>query len=146
RPTPPDTDGLLGKFSIPRRITDANDGSSNPILIVEEAGRPILYVKRQAYGAPLFTPPPGYSPFLNNSAWADYNTKVDVDGTDPTGSMPGRGCCVINCLNYDEIYAFHAGGANVLRADGSVAFISEGIAAATLGSLISANGGGVVPA
>jgi prepilin-type N-terminal cleavage/methylation domain-containing protein/prepilin-type processing-associated H-X9-DG protein len=134
RPAPSDTHGLLGNKGMPRKLTDASDGTTNTILIVEDAGRPTLYVKRQSLGLQAL-----------NSAWADYNTKVTVDGTDPTGMSQGRGCCVINCTNNDEIYSFHTAGANVLRADGSVAFLSENISAATLGALVTANGGEVIP-
>jgi prepilin-type N-terminal cleavage/methylation domain-containing protein/prepilin-type processing-associated H-X9-DG protein len=145
KPTPGDTNGLLGLKSTPRRLTAAADGTSNTVLIVEDAGRPNLYVKRQNLGDPLVVKIPVYGNFLNNSAWADYNTKVSLHGTDPTGTKFDGGCCVINCTNYNQLYGFHTNGANVLRGDGSVVLLSENISAATLGALITANGGEVIP-
>ena len=43
--------------------------------------------------------------------------------------------------NDSEIYSFHSGGANVLRADGSVMFLRESVSAATVGAMATrANG------
>jgi len=144
QPTPQDTSGLLGVFSTPKPLTAATDGSSNTLLLFEDAGRPNLWVKGTNYGDPQFTPPPGITPFLFNSAWADYNTSRPLTPTDPTGTKTDGGCCVVNCTNYRQLYSFHTSGANALRGDGSVAFIAESISAATLGALITANGGEVI--
>jgi prepilin-type N-terminal cleavage/methylation domain-containing protein/prepilin-type processing-associated H-X9-DG protein len=133
-PASKDTTGFLGQKHIPVPVTFATDGTSNTLLFVEDAGRPFLYVKRQNLGLQFL-----------NSAWADYNTAVTVDGYDTTGTKQGGGCCVVNCTNNDEIYSFHSGGANALRADGSVVFLSEGVSAAVIGALFTANGGEVVP-
>jgi prepilin-type N-terminal cleavage/methylation domain-containing protein len=140
KPTPSDVNGLLGNKSTPARVTDATDGASNTILIAEDAGRPNIWVKQKDYGDSLKTPPPGYTPFLNNSGWADYNTKLSIDGQNTAGT-PGLGCCVVNCSNYNAIFSFHFGGANALKADGSVVFLTESMSSATLGALISARGG-----
>ena len=141
-----DTNGLLGIKSTGRPVIAATDGSSNSLLIIEDAGRPNLYARRQNYGDPLVVKIPVYGNFLNNSAWADYNTKVSLHGTDSTGTVEDGGLCVINCTNYAQIYSFHTNGANVLRADGSVAFLSEGTAPGVVGALFTANGGEVIPA
>jgi prepilin-type N-terminal cleavage/methylation domain-containing protein len=136
--------GLLGNFSQPAPLTAAGDGSSNTLLLVECAGRPNLWVINQNLGDPSYVSIPGHGNFLNNSAWADYNTKISLSGTDPTGLIEGGGCCVINCNNYSQVYAFHANGANGLRGDGSVSFMAQNMAPATLGALFTANGGEVI--
>jgi prepilin-type N-terminal cleavage/methylation domain-containing protein/prepilin-type processing-associated H-X9-DG protein len=143
QPMPTDTSGLLGSFSTPRSILAATDGSSNTILIIEDAGRPYLWVKGANLGDPSYTAIPGYGNFLFNSAWADYDTKVYLAGTDPTGMIEGGGCCVVNCTNYNQVFSFHTNGANVLRGDGSVTFLAQTVTASTLGALITANGGEV---
>ena len=145
QPTPLDTSGLLGTFSTPKPLTAAGDGSSQTLLLVEVAGRPNLWVKGLNMGDPSYVSIPGYGNFLNNSAWADYNTKISLSGTDPTGMIEGGGCCVINCNNYSQVYAFHANGANALRGDGGVEFLAQNMAPSTLGALFTANGGEVIP-
>jgi prepilin-type N-terminal cleavage/methylation domain-containing protein len=140
-----DTNGLLGVKSVPRHITDAGDGSSNTLLVVEDAGRPNLYARTQNLGDPSFVSIPVYGNFLNNSAWADYNTKVSLHGTNSAGTIEDGGLCVINCTNYNQLYSFHTSGANALRGDGSVIFLSEGTAPGIVGALFTANGGEVIP-
>jgi prepilin-type N-terminal cleavage/methylation domain-containing protein/prepilin-type processing-associated H-X9-DG protein len=141
-----DTNGLLGIKSMGRPVIAATDGSSNTLLIIEDAGRPNLYARRQNLGDPSFVKIPVYGNFLNNSSWADYNTKVSLHGTDSTGTVADGGLCVINCSNYNQLYSFHASGANVLRGDGSVGFLSENTAPGVVGALFTANGGEVIPA
>src|SRR5262249_14686550 len=70
-----------------------------------------------------------------------YNTKVTVDGYSANGVTKGGGCCVINCNNDDEIYAFHTSGANVLKGDGSVQFLADGTAPGVVAAVISRAGG-----
>lgn len=114
------------------RLTAITDGTSNTILITEDAGRVQLYALGRLIGG-------GYAP---NGAWADYNVSFRVDGVNPaTGT--GSGCCVINCNNDGEINSFHAGGALALMGDGSVRFLKQALTPATLAALISRNGGEV---
>jgi prepilin-type N-terminal cleavage/methylation domain-containing protein/prepilin-type processing-associated H-X9-DG protein len=142
--------GLLGIKSTGRPLTAASDGTSNSLLIVEDAGRPILYSRRQNLGDPsvvkvVVIPGTTAINFLNNSSWADYNTAVSLHGTDAAGTTKDGGLCVINCTNWNQLYSFHSNGANVLRADGSVAFLSENTAPGVVGALFTANGGEVIP-
>ena len=53
------------------------------------------------------------------------------------------GCCVINCNNANQIYAFHTGGTNALRGDGSVQFIRDSIAPGVIAALVTRTGGEV---
>ena len=79
-----------------------------------------------------------------NSAWSDYNTYIQVRGYSSDGLTRDGGCCVVNCNNVNQIYAFHTGGANALFGDGSVHFLKQTINIQTLAALITRSGGEVV--
>jgi prepilin-type N-terminal cleavage/methylation domain-containing protein len=120
--------GIMGRKSISTRVAEVIDGLSNTLMIVEDGGRQTQYIN----GAAI----PGT--YLLNASWADYNIKVNVHGYSLGG---GSICnCVVNCNNDGEIYAFHTAGANALKGDGSVTFLSTSIPAAILGALISKAG------
>jgi len=145
--TPPSTTDL--------RLTDIIDGTSNTFMVIESAGRQLLYVR----GKLLVTPTANRNanPYLGARAgWSDYNVRVLVRGSDPNTGLVGAGCCVINCSNdgagglgsapsQQEIYAFHTSGTNALRGDGSVGFVTETITPLALSQLISYAGGEVTP-
>ena len=46
-----------------------------------------------------------------------------------------------NCGPFEEIFSFHAGGANVLMGDGSCRFVNENLAVAPLRAIITRSGG-----
>jgi prepilin-type processing-associated H-X9-DG protein len=56
------------------------------------------------------------------------------------------GPCGINCINRNEVYSFHPGGANALFADGSVRFLRAGMDIRILARLVTRAGGEVVSA
>jgi len=110
------------------------DGTSNTILVTEDAGRPALWQNR-IRGPDL----------INNGApWAGYNNGFYVHGSNWDGTPPW-GPCAINCTNDRQIYSFHAGGANALFADAHVQFLSESMTLRTLAALATRAGGEVVP-
>jgi len=119
------------------RITDMTDGTSNTIMVAEDAGRHQMYAR----GKPVSPNQPGQIGWLLNSAWADYNTAIRVAGFSADGTVQFGGSCVINCNNANEIYAFHTGGANALRGDGSVQFMRESTSPAIVAALITRAGG-----
>jgi prepilin-type processing-associated H-X9-DG protein len=120
------------------RLTDITDGTSNTLLVVEDAGRQQVYLS----GKPVMPNAPGQVGWTLNAAWADYNTKVTIDGFTNTGTP---GCGVVNVTNGDEIYSFHPSGANVLRGDGSVAFLNASTPATTVAALVTRAGGEIIP-
>ncbi|HXG10540.1 MAG TPA: DUF1559 domain-containing protein [Gemmataceae bacterium] len=130
--------GGLSKGKV--RMTDIIDGSTNTIMVGEDAGRHQVYAK----GRPVMPNGPGQVGWTLNAAWADYNTAIQVRGADPVTGNRGSGCCVVNCVNVNEFYSFHAGGVNTLRADGSVQFLRESIPPGMLAALVSRNGGEVI--
>jgi prepilin-type N-terminal cleavage/methylation domain-containing protein len=132
--------GAMGTKGVNRKLTDITDGTSNTLLVVEDAGRHQVYARNK----PVTPNGPGQAGWTLNAAWPDYNTRVIVDGYSSDGLVVNGGCCVINCSNNDEIYAFHTSGTNVLRGDGSVVFLKDSTAPGVLAALISYNGGEVV--
>lgn len=115
-PVPPaDLDGAM-HITRPTRLTDITDGTSQTILITEDAGQPSLYILGRFSG----NVPPD-----EGRGWADPDgTSASLDGSHPTtGDTSKGGTCVMNCTNRGEPYSFHTGGINVCMADGSVRFI-----------------------
>jgi prepilin-type N-terminal cleavage/methylation domain-containing protein len=110
-----------------RALTEIPDGTSTTILLVEKAGRPTYYIRRQAQ-SPLF-------PTLDWSGpWPGFVGDYLL-GSSPDGATQ-HGPCVINCNNKDTPYSFHAGGICVSFADGSVRFLRETLSVATLSCLL----------
>jgi prepilin-type N-terminal cleavage/methylation domain-containing protein len=147
-------------------IAEIKDGTSNTLLLIEDAGRPLNFNRGRING-----------PNANNSnklftkdgwGWADPNAGCSMDGADQVTGLQNKtnkgtsnvetaapagnistygsggttlGSCLINCNNDSEIYSFHTGGAMVMLADGSVRFISENISPSTLAALASLSRG-----
>jgi hypothetical protein len=127
-----------GSIARPRitKLTEVVDGTSNSILISEDADQPNRWQKI------------GPRPDLGRATgglWCSYNNRIIVDGRAPDGSG-SSGPCAINCSNNDEIFAFHPGGAMFLLGDGSVHFIRETISIRTIARMICPADGGVVAA
>jgi prepilin-type N-terminal cleavage/methylation domain-containing protein/prepilin-type processing-associated H-X9-DG protein len=128
--------GGLGGVLAPNHMTrlrDIADGTSNTILLTEDAGRP----KHWRVGTA------GDDQTVNGGPWAGFNNGIVLQGSQPDGSSrPGP--CALNCTNDHEVYSFHAGGVNAVFADGSVHFLQAGISVPTLAALITRAGGEVV--
>ncbi len=99
------------------RMANITDGSSSTIMIAEDAGRPVWWI-RGRLAPPLLVPP--------GAGWADDEQDFFLHGAqeDTLASSPGP--CAINCQNDGEIYSFHPGGANALFADGHVKLLAAG--------------------
>jgi prepilin-type N-terminal cleavage/methylation domain-containing protein/prepilin-type processing-associated H-X9-DG protein len=117
------------------QLTDVADGTSNTLVIAEDAGRPQRWTNT------------GMKPTVNpvsGSAWADRDNEYITHGSQPDGSGSQPGPCAINCDNDNEIFSFHTGGANVVFADGSVHFLSKDTTIRVVGRLVTKSGGEVV--
>jgi prepilin-type N-terminal cleavage/methylation domain-containing protein/prepilin-type processing-associated H-X9-DG protein len=132
-PIPPKPNGAWG-VDMSFRLADFTDGTSTTIMVTELAGRPTHYIRgpqAAADGAHVY-----------GAGWADWDNGFQLHGTTPEGVSPGP--CTVNCNNNKGIFSFHAGGANVLYADGSVRFMRETINIATLAALVTRAGGEVI--
>jgi prepilin-type processing-associated H-X9-DG protein len=130
----PDDPRLVGGMSRDRitRIVEIGDGTSNTILVAEDAGRPAFYnVNRQVF-----------DPVGKEGGWGDPNGAFSIDGANQDGTIPGG--CPLNCSNNSEVYSFHTNGAQVVFADGSVHFLNQSINLCTLAALVTKNGGEVI--
>ena len=131
--------GVLGA-NRPRHIGEVTDGTSNTVLLTEDAGRPQLWQNGRFVAATGG----------GGSAWAGAGSEVTLHGATPDGervapNAPGPWPCAINCTNNSEVYAFQPGGANVALADGSVRFLRADLDIRVLAALITRAGGEVVP-
>jgi prepilin-type N-terminal cleavage/methylation domain-containing protein/prepilin-type processing-associated H-X9-DG protein len=116
-------------------LTSITDGTSNTTLFSEIAGRPALYRANRAQTS---------GGFVKDAIWACHDNTIVVTGSDATGATGSSGGpCVVNCSNESDVYSFHPGGANVLMADGSVRFLTQGVTPAVLVYLVTAQGGEV---
>jgi prepilin-type N-terminal cleavage/methylation domain-containing protein/prepilin-type processing-associated H-X9-DG protein len=149
----------------PVRIITVTDGTSNTIMIVEDAGRPGWYGSRGAASQPAIG---GYAPVMGTyqggvngpapqggGAWADPLNYIATNGADPSGSGIAAGgnflgmpaapwSCGNGCSNDSEVFSFHSGGSNVLFGDGSVRFVSSGLTMLQMEALLSRAGGEVI--
>lgn len=122
------------------RITDITDGTTSTIMVVEAAGRPLVYRNRAAR-----------TDLANDQGigWADSEGPFSFDGASADGSVEGcgptGGCvAVMNKKNDNEPFSFHSGGANVLFADGHVQFVRDSIDLPTFAALATRAAGEVV--
>ena len=111
------------------------DGTSNTILLAEDAGRPRRWLARQS----------GLDQVLDGGAWNHFKGGIILQGKTADGTA-NPGTCPMNCTNAGEVYSFHTGGANAVFADGSVHFLRESIDIRVLARLITRAGGEVVSA
>jgi prepilin-type N-terminal cleavage/methylation domain-containing protein/prepilin-type processing-associated H-X9-DG protein len=115
------------------RLAELSDGTSNTLLVAEDAGRPQLW----RAGRPV----PG--PFSYGGPWASSANPVVISGASADGSAV-TGPCAIDCTNDRQPYSFHPGGCNFLFADGSVHFLRAGMSVRVLAALATRAGGEVV--
>jgi prepilin-type N-terminal cleavage/methylation domain-containing protein/prepilin-type processing-associated H-X9-DG protein len=117
------------------RVAQILDGTSNTVMLAEDAGRPQLW--RAGSQIPD-------QPDVVGGPWEAFFSGFVVRGSNPDGSSPGS--CAINCTNNREIYSFHPGGANAVFADGSVHFLKADMDIRILAALVTRAGGEVTSA
>lgn len=130
------SDDIIKKFTV--KFGEASDGLSNTICFIEEAGKQQRFfldkqVPASATGGVL----------VLNSFYGDWNVARHIRGLSGADINNPRleGWSVIKVLNDDNPYAFHTGGVQMVRGDGSVSFLSDSVDNATFVGLVSRNGG-----
>ena len=124
--------GILD-FSFQTTMAAITDGTSNTMLIVEDAGRPNRYAKGKIT--------PGTA--ISGAVWTDDGGTFTLHGYSTDGITSG-GPCASNCSNNNEIYSFHNGGANVVFGDGSTRFFKESISVGVVAAAITKSNGEIV--
>ncbi len=138
----------------PVRIAQITDGTSHTFMVEEDAGRPGWYGSNGLAAVPGYTATPGTAP-QGGGAWADPLNYIATNGSDPSGSGIAAGggfmgipatpwSCANGCSNDSEIFAFHPGGSNVVFGDGSVQFVTNGLAMSQMQALLSRAGGEII--
>lgn len=115
-------------------IPEISDGTSNTLMMSEDAGRPDRWIAGKMTDAGI----------AQDGGWANRDNEYIVHGYDvAAGSSPGT--CHTNCYNGNEVYSFHQGGANHVFADGSVHFITASMDIREFVKLITKQAGDVAP-
>ena len=123
------------------------DGSSNTLILSECGGKPVGYNrKRQVYLSEINGKPVDGSIEPVSSAggsWGDMFIYSSLAGGKCDDSGQRLGPCMINATSNNEIYSWHTGGANGLFGDGSVRFLRDSTAPATLIAMVTRAAGEV---
>lgn len=111
------------------------DGLTNTIMLTECAARPFRYEqgRREVSVTPEARP-------LTGADWASNLSPFYI-----RESCGAGGRQLFNCTNNNEIYGFHAGGANFVFGDTSVRFLAESIHPEAFISLFTAYEGDLPP-
>ncbi|WP_425615579.1 DUF1559 domain-containing protein [Anatilimnocola sp. NA78] len=146
-PRPPARQGIMSEEDVGIRIAEVQDGTSNTIIVLEDAGRPQFWVRRKKGPDDINFDPCGKADVaggvVKGAAWADPAGEFTLHSYANDGlSCPGP--CIMNCSNNNEAYSFHPGGINVAFADGSVRLLSESLKQATYFAMITRAGGEVI--
>jgi prepilin-type N-terminal cleavage/methylation domain-containing protein/prepilin-type processing-associated H-X9-DG protein len=117
-------------------ILAITDGTSNTILLAEVAGRQAQYLNGKLNNAN-----PGGDYWW--AGYGDFDHTIRIDGYSKSAPETRGGCNGIINANNLNIYAMHTGGANILRADGSVSFLRDSTSATVVAAMVTRAGGEV---
>lgn len=124
------------------RFADIGDGTTNTLMVVETAGRPLVFRRGRLR-----------SDLSNDQGicWADSEGPFSFDGSSADGSVEGGGPSVgaihaINRRNDNEVSSFHPSGACVLYAAAHTELLNENIALPVFAALCTRDAGDVADA
>lgn len=139
-PPPVDPKGLMDNDNKSTRVAEVTDGISNTMAVAEDGGLPEQWIKGKRVSPPII------GDVVNGKRhyWAAERLDLDLQGFDPNIQIEG-GACVLNCMNWLEVYSFHPSGANVVFGDGSVRFVRGSISIRTLVALWTRANGDLAP-
>ncbi len=154
------------------RIAQITDGTSNTIMIGEDAGRSPYYISmysQNVYDGNTITttqylaansptdpgPAGGELLYRRTWRWAEPDSAFGVSGTPNNKYRPDQEVSPwlttgpfqaqgSNAGNNEELFSFHPGGINVLLGDGSVRFLKDSVNPITVRALVTAAGGEVL--
>jgi prepilin-type N-terminal cleavage/methylation domain-containing protein len=121
------------------RLKDVTDGTSQTMMLFEDAARPDLWVRNELRSA---TAAGAAQEPITGTSWGDPQSWFSIHYYNNKGYNCGSQ--VINCTNNNEIYSFHSGGAVFTFGDGSAHFINESIDLETFTSLFTRNADDIV--
>jgi prepilin-type N-terminal cleavage/methylation domain-containing protein len=130
--------GIL-EFNKQTKISAVTDGTSNTMLIAENAGRPFRYgagftkrgADRDGNGAA--------------GGWGDPDSWFGINGADGNLGTQGSGPTAVNGSSDNEIYGFHTAGAHIVVGDGSVRLLKSNVTLAMVSAFLSRQGGEILP-
>jgi prepilin-type N-terminal cleavage/methylation domain-containing protein/prepilin-type processing-associated H-X9-DG protein len=144
-PQPADPTGIInGQIGV--RMAQVTDGTSHTAFAVEDAGRPVHWLK-SGRGPNSTSGGCGNDDVsggrVGGAAWADPAGGLPVHTFSTTGlTCPGP--CAMNCTNNNEPFAFHRNGINLVFADGSTRFVQQNIKLETFFAMMTKAGGELV--
>ena len=125
------------------RFADITDGTSNTILFGEDIGRDERMQVNHVYLDPLDGQKRRFWRWAEADNAFGVSKKINNNAS-PQGGPANCPWNVNNCGPFEEIFSQHPGGAHVSLADGSVQFLSESLAPATIRALVTRSGSEVV--
>jgi prepilin-type N-terminal cleavage/methylation domain-containing protein len=135
--------GVINVFDFQNSLGKIVDGTSTTLMVVEQAGRPDLWMKGKKQTSAKVI---GLAANWGGAWMSEDNVFQTMEGTNLLGFpflyTPGAPVCVINCINTWSLgyYSFHPGICGVAMCDGSARMISESISTTVVCRLISYSG------
>jgi prepilin-type N-terminal cleavage/methylation domain-containing protein/prepilin-type processing-associated H-X9-DG protein len=125
------------------RMADISDGTSQTIMVIEDAGRPDFWLRGPRRGPDSTNDGCGnndvFGGRVTGSGWADVAGALPLHSFQRDGlTCPGP--CVMNCTNNNEPFSFHPGGVNAVFADGSTQFLEQDMSVAVLSAYFTRAG------
>jgi prepilin-type N-terminal cleavage/methylation domain-containing protein/prepilin-type processing-associated H-X9-DG protein len=131
----PSLPGMMPYLNPPQasKLSQAIDGTSNVIMVVEMGGGPVKYLSRMRIASG--------ERFHFHGNWGE-NNRLSLRKFNDAGTVSGGGNCVVNCSNVgSNLYSFHDGGSNAAFGDGSVRMINETVDSLLLHYLVGREDG-----